>query len=81
MVGASVCLAARVLDERAWNTHCEGSVVSAPSLSESADNACDEQAAPVEAALTMRDGSGETTGYAKHPLCIAKNFSPAAPNA
>ena len=67
-------LAAKVPSERAWNTQCEGSVVSAPSLSGSADNACAVLAAPDETALTMRDDMGEITDYAKHPLCIANFF-------
>ena len=29
----------------------------------------------------MRDDTGETTDYAEQPLCIAKIFSTAAPNA
>jgi len=74
-------LAAKVLSERAWNTQCEGSVVCVPSLSESAGSACAVLAAPDETALTMRDDTGETTDYAKQPLCIAKIFSTAAPNA
>ena len=67
-------LATKVPGEQAWNTQCEGSLVSAPSLSESADNACAVLAAPEESALAMRDDTGETAGYAKHPLCIAKIF-------
>jgi len=67
-----VCLAAEVLSERAWNTQCKGSVVSAPSLSDGADSACAVQAAPDESTLAMRDYAGEITGYAKQPFYIAR---------
>jgi len=68
-------LAAKVLRERAWNTKCEGSVVSVPSLSGSAGSACAVLAALDETALPMRDDAGEITDYAKQSLCIAKIFN------